>query len=63
MNANNTILHRRTFEGLIAQADQRDREGDEVALAILYAALAAARARLGAQAAEKAALEFLQQER
>lgn len=56
MAATNTILHRRMFENLITTAAG---EGDEVAFAILYAGLAAARARLGAEATTKAVAEFM----
>ncbi len=56
MAATNTILHRRTFDQLITTASS---EGDEVAFAILYAALAAARARLGVEATTKAVGEFM----
>lgn len=56
MAATNTILHRRMFEQLIAAAAG---EGDEVAFAILYAAIAAARSHLGAEATNKAINDFL----
>lgn len=55
MSATNTILHRRLFEDLIKDGD----EGDEVAFAILYAAIAAARGRLGADKTDTAIADFL----
>lgn len=58
MSTTNTILHRRFFEDLIRSGESRG-EGDEVAYAILYAALAAARGRLGSGAAEIAITDFL----
>ena len=59
MAATNTIMHRQMFEGLIASAERASREGDEVAYAILYAALAAARKQLGAEPCADATREFL----
>lgn len=58
MAATNTITHRRMFEDLIGDGD-RQGEGDDVALAILFAAIAAARARLGAAETERAVSRFL----
>lgn len=58
MAATNTILHRRLFEQLIGAGDGEG-AGEDVALAILYAAIAAARTRLGASATQRAVSEFL----
>lgn len=59
MAVTNTIMHRRFFEDLISSGDAETQKGDEVAYAILYAALAAARKRLGAAKCADAVRDFL----
>ncbi len=58
MSINNTVLHRQTFEGLVDKARARG-EAQEVVWAILYAALAVARAELGSNRVRAEAIKFL----
>lgn len=52
--ATNTVMHRLMFERLVNSADGRSGEGEDVVHAILMAALAVARRRMGAGAASMA---------
>jgi len=59
VSEDNTIIYRRRFERSIRDADQKVGAGEEVALAIMLAAIAAARRRIGKGRVEMVIRDFL----
>jgi hypothetical protein len=59
MSIVNTVLHRRLFRGLIDRASENGHESDEVAYAILHAALAAAQRPLSAERLRDDLLDYI----